>query len=60
VLTSTTSRTKRAVVGLKRLWSEMDYAQRRAFEVRTGVSAGADRRVRISRSIDELERLYAA
>jgi len=45
---------------LKRVVAEFDYVQRRLFEIRTGVPAHAERRPRISRSIDELERLYAA
>ena len=60
MLTSATSRTKHAVRRLKRLWSELDYAQRRSFELQTGVPAGTGRRTPISRSVDELERLYAA
>ena len=59
-MTTETSRIKRVARRAKRIWSEMDYAQRRMFELRTGVPARADRRPRISRSVDELERLYAA
>ncbi|HEY4825616.1 MAG TPA: hypothetical protein VIH85_02565 [Solirubrobacteraceae bacterium] len=55
--TSATSRIKRAARRAKRLWSELDYAQRRVFEMRTGVPLT---RPNISRSVDELERLYAA
>jgi hypothetical protein len=55
-----TSRIKRVARRVKRIWSELDYAQRRMFEMRTGVPARAQRRPRISRSVDELERLYAA
>jgi hypothetical protein len=51
---------KRVGRRVKRLWAELDYAQRRAFEIRTGVPVGSDRRRGISRRIDELERLYAA
>jgi hypothetical protein len=57
VKTSATSRIKRAARRAKRLWSELDYAQRRVFEMRTGVPLT---RPNISRSVDELERLYAA
>jgi hypothetical protein len=57
VKTSATSRIKRATRRAKRLWSELDYAQRRVFEMRTGVPLT---RPNISRSVDELERLYAA
>ena len=55
--TSATSRIKRAARRAKRLWSELDYAQRRVFEMRTGVPLT---RPNVSRSADELERLYAA
>jgi len=59
-MTFTTSRIKRTARRLQRIWSELDYAQRRSFEMRTGVPAGARRRATISRTVDELERLYAA
>ena len=59
-MTSATSRTKRLARRMKRLWGEMDYAQNRMFELRTGVPTNAQRRPKISRSVDELERLYAA
>jgi hypothetical protein len=55
-----TSRTRRVFGRLKRLWGEMNYAQRRSFELRTGVPAGAAGHPHISRSVDELERLLAA
>ena len=42
------------------IWNELDFAQRRSFEVQTGVPVGARRGRRISRTVDELERLYAA
>jgi hypothetical protein len=58
--TATASKTKRAFRRLKRLWAELDYAQRRTFEIQTGVPVGGGERPRISRSVDELERLYAA
>jgi hypothetical protein len=58
--TATASKSTRAIRRLKRLWAELDYAQRRSFELRTGVPVGANARQRISRSVDELERLYAA
>ncbi|HYB29057.1 MAG TPA: hypothetical protein VEF89_20765 [Solirubrobacteraceae bacterium] len=58
--TSATSRTGRAVRRVKRVVAEFDYVERRLFEMRTGVPARAERRPRISRSIEELERLYAA
>jgi hypothetical protein len=60
VLKATTSQTKRLVRRFRLVWSELAYAQRRSFEVQTGVPTGARNRPRISRSVDELERLYAA
>lgn len=60
MLKATTSRTKRLVRRFRRIWSELAYAQRRLFEIRTGVSIRATGHPKISRSIDELERLYAA
>ena len=39
---------------VRRVWAELDYAQRRLFEIRTGVPVLAR-----SRQIDELEALYA-
>ena len=60
VMTSATSRVKRVVRRARRVWAELEYGQRRMFEIQTGVSVRPERRPRISRSIDELERLYAA
>ncbi|MGH2886082.1 MAG: hypothetical protein ACRDPA_25865 [Solirubrobacteraceae bacterium] len=53
------SRTRRAVKRVKEIWSDLDYAQRRAFEIRTGIPV-IERRARIARSAEDLERLYAA
>jgi hypothetical protein len=59
VLTSatSTSQSKGAVRRLKRLLAELDYVERRVFEIRTGVPVS---RPKISRSVEELEQLYAA
>ncbi len=54
------TRTRRAVKRVKQIWSEIDYAQRRAFELRTGIPVIEPRRARIARSVEDLERLYAA
>ncbi len=56
-LATSTSQTKHAVRRLKRLLAELDYVERRVFEIRTGVPA---RRPKISRSVEDLEQLYAA
>ena len=57
MLTSATSQSKGAVRRLRRLLAELDYVERRVFEIRTGVPA---RRPKINRSVEELEQLYAA
>ncbi len=54
------SHVSRALGRAKRIWSELDYAQRRLFELRTGVpSTTPERRPSLKARIDELERLYA-
>ncbi len=54
-MTATLSRASRIVRRFRRTWAEMDYAQRRMIEIRTGVpQAGGPSRV----TVDELERLY--
>lgn len=60
MLKATASQIKRLVRRFRRVWAELDYAQRRVFEIRTGVPVGPGKGRRISRTIDELERLYAA
>jgi hypothetical protein len=50
----------RAIVQAKRVWEELDYAQRRLLEIRTGIPFGEDdKRARRRAEIDELEALYA-
>ncbi len=48
------------VIGrIKSAWSEMDYAQRRMFEIRTGIPVeGPQPRRRPRPTVDELETLY--
>jgi hypothetical protein len=53
-------RTKRAIRRIRQVWSELGYAQRRLFEIRTGVPVRFGQRPKISRSVEELERLWAA
>jgi hypothetical protein len=44
---------------VRKNWSEMSYAQRRLFELRTGVSASTgNRRARARREIETLNALY--
>jgi hypothetical protein len=52
----TNSRATRIARRVRRTWAELDYAQRRMFELRTGVSARGQRRS--TARIEELERLY--
>ncbi len=55
----TTTRIKRAMKRLKAVWSELKYADRRLFEIRTGIPVEKHRdRPRIARRVDELEALY--
>ena len=37
--TATFPKTRRALMTIKRVWKEMDYAQRRLIELRTGQSS---------------------
>lgn len=55
--TTKTSRLGQIVSDISRVWEEMDYAQRRLLEIRTGVEL--TRREPAPINIDELERLYA-
>jgi hypothetical protein len=51
----------RTINRAKEIWAELDYAQRRLIELQTGIPVGARRDARkVSRSADELERLFAA
>jgi hypothetical protein len=44
-----------------KLWNELDYAQRRLFEIRTGIEVDqVQARRRARRTIRELEALYGA
>ena len=57
----TISRTRRGINRARRIWTELDYAQRRSLELQTGVPMGASKiRARIGRDFDELSRLRAA
>lgn len=48
------------IASVKRIWDELDYAQRRSFELRTGVPVlPVDRRPRLRGTVEELEALYA-
>ncbi len=55
------SRIQRRINHAKRIWAELDYAQRRSLELQTGVPMGTSKiRARIGRDFDELNRLRAA
>ena len=60
MLKATADQTKRRIRRLRTVWAELNYAQRRSFEIQTGVPVHPAKAARISRAIDELERLYAA
>jgi hypothetical protein len=48
-----------AVTRVRRIWSELDHAQRRLFEIRTGVpTAGSVGQRRGDHQVDMLEDLY--
>lgn len=51
-------RSHRAAIGLRRIWGELEYSQRRLFELRTGVSATGPARRRDEHQITMLEDLY--
>lgn len=57
----TSTKTRRGVDRAKRIWAELDYAQRRSMELRTGVPMGTSKHGDSSRrGFDELGRLRAA
>ncbi len=56
--TVTHPRVKQVIGRIHETWSELDRAQRRLFEIRTGVPV-VNRDVSHSARIDELEALYA-
>ena len=51
------SRARRIIAWLRETWDEMDYAQRRMFEMRTAIPSL--RVPSVSSEVDELEALYA-
>jgi hypothetical protein len=54
------SRAHHLATRARRTWSEVDYAQRRLFEIRTGLEVGGTRAPRPGGTVEELERLYRA
>jgi len=57
----TTSSARRGIDRARRIWAELDYAQRRSMELRTGVPMGTSKHGDSSRrGFDELGRLRAA
>ena len=60
-MTTTDSRIGRLIGRLARVWAELNYAQRRSFELQTGIPVLTRRaRPRIARSAHELETLYGS
>jgi hypothetical protein len=58
--TSILSRLRRIFSHVMETWTELDYAQRRLLEIRTGIpNLTPPKRPRISRRVSELEALYA-
>jgi hypothetical protein len=58
--TSIPSRLRGIFSRVTQTWAELDYAQRRLLEIRTGIpNLTPPKRPRISRSVSELEALYA-
>ena len=54
------ARARRLIARMRRSWAEMDYAQRRMFELRTGISLlETPQRARARPQIEELEAVYA-
>jgi BMFP domain-containing protein YqiC len=54
-----TVKIKRIIERVRSTWSELDYAQRRLFEIRTGIQLDArPKGPKIARRTDELEALY--
>jgi hypothetical protein len=49
----------RAITRLRKIWAELDYAQRRTLEIRTGLRFVERTRPRIARSVEDLDALYA-
>jgi hypothetical protein len=53
------NRSHQAVIRLRHIWNELDYSQRRLFEIRTGVPVTRpSRRPRDEHQIAKLEDLY--
>lgn len=50
---------QQAIGSVKRVWAELDYAQRRLFEIRTELPV-TDNDRRVARSAEELNALYAS
>jgi hypothetical protein len=54
------SRAHKLAVRARRTWNELDYAQRRLFELRTDLEAGGTQPRRRRATIEELDHLYRA
>jgi hypothetical protein len=56
--TATKTGIRHTIERVKRAWTEMDYAQRRLFEIRTGVAVRQAGKRTERATVDELESLY--
>jgi hypothetical protein len=54
------TRVHNLAIRARRTWSELDYAQRRLFEIQTGLEASGSHPRRRRAGIEELERLHRA
>ncbi len=57
--TRTTSRAGRIFHRVKEIWAELDYAQRRTLEIRTGIPLTQQANPDMTASVSDLESLYA-
>jgi hypothetical protein len=60
MLESSLNRVGSAMTHLRDVWSELDYAQRRSLELRTGLRFVNRTRPTVARTVSELEALYAS
>jgi hypothetical protein len=59
--TTKTSHVRRAIARVKKVWAELDYANRRALEIRTGIPFRTpEERSRSLARVRALEYLYAS
>jgi hypothetical protein len=59
-MTTVRARVHNLAIRARRTWRELDYAQRRLFEIQTGLEVAGSHPRRRRASIEELERLHRA